>query len=555
MPIHVRAPDGSIAQFPDGTPDDTITKVMAREYGGPKSAAYERGRSQGGGHGIGGLQTFDAAVPFLDEFKAGAQAGIDTLSGKGSFGENWKTQRDWQAGARDAYQAKHPIGANVAKGLAYDVQAVPAFLSGGATAAPNVFASQAAQTGFKAAAGRVAAEAGRNAVVGGSYAAGNVFADEGTLSERMTRAGRAVPAGAAVGVALPAVIQGVAGVGRRGLSAASTRLAAPRPAPRVKVDIPALAKAKGDAYDAAENAGVRYSPKAFQDLIVGIRDEMGAAHMSEMRHPKAYSMMQDMEKMVGDAPSLNDLDQLRQVIRRDVAKSNDEAERFFGQKMIASIDEFTASVGPRQVVGGDAKRGAEAIVRARDLNTRLRKAEDVTEATDKAELRAASTGSGGNADNAIRQNLRRILETRKNLTDEERAALELAVKGGPVQNALRLFGRLSPDSGGLSLMMNLGSAGATHGMSLPVSAAGYGSKLAADQITKANVGKVLELIVNGPRGNVPASETQQLLAKLAEAAANDPALSPAYEQALRATGGRHAPNVFAIPVGSQENRR
>lgn len=34
--IQVRAPDGSIAQFPDGTPDATIQQVMARSYGGPK---------------------------------------------------------------------------------------------------------------------------------------------------------------------------------------------------------------------------------------------------------------------------------------------------------------------------------------------------------------------------------------------------------------------------------------------------------------------------------------------------------------------------------------
>jgi hypothetical protein len=50
MPIHVRAPDGSIAQFPDGTPDDTITKVMAREYGGPKvSTGEDVARASGSG--------------------------------------------------------------------------------------------------------------------------------------------------------------------------------------------------------------------------------------------------------------------------------------------------------------------------------------------------------------------------------------------------------------------------------------------------------------------------------------------------------------------------
>lgn len=36
MPIQIQAPDGSIAEFPDGTPDATITAVMAKTFGGPK---------------------------------------------------------------------------------------------------------------------------------------------------------------------------------------------------------------------------------------------------------------------------------------------------------------------------------------------------------------------------------------------------------------------------------------------------------------------------------------------------------------------------------------
>ena len=36
-PIHVQAPDGSVVQFPAGTADETITSVMAKEFGGPKA--------------------------------------------------------------------------------------------------------------------------------------------------------------------------------------------------------------------------------------------------------------------------------------------------------------------------------------------------------------------------------------------------------------------------------------------------------------------------------------------------------------------------------------
>lgn len=35
MPIRIKAPDGTFAEFPDGTDDATIQSVMAKEYGGP----------------------------------------------------------------------------------------------------------------------------------------------------------------------------------------------------------------------------------------------------------------------------------------------------------------------------------------------------------------------------------------------------------------------------------------------------------------------------------------------------------------------------------------
>lgn len=39
-PIQVLAPDGTTVEFPAGTPDDVITRVMQAEFGGPDDAAY-----------------------------------------------------------------------------------------------------------------------------------------------------------------------------------------------------------------------------------------------------------------------------------------------------------------------------------------------------------------------------------------------------------------------------------------------------------------------------------------------------------------------------------
>lgn len=247
---------------------------------------YARGRLQGGKHTTGFDQTLAANVPFMDEFKAGAQAAIDTASGKGSFGRNWRQQRDWQAGARDAYRAEHPIAANAAQGLAYDIQAIPAFFSGGLTAAPNIYT--ATEPGFGAWAGRTATAAGRNAVVGGSYAGLNAAADRGTLSERVTNAGRAVPVGAAVGVAVPAAL-GAPSATAKGVRAAIEPLR--KPATRAANNV--ISRAGGNAFlDPRE--------EAFARLGEALRKDGFDA-------PMIKAALEDWQRVGGPSPAFMDL--------------------------------------------------------------------------------------------------------------------------------------------------------------------------------------------------------------------------------------------------------
>jgi hypothetical protein len=37
--IQIQAPNGDIVNFPDGTPDETMTRAMRAEYGGPSTPA------------------------------------------------------------------------------------------------------------------------------------------------------------------------------------------------------------------------------------------------------------------------------------------------------------------------------------------------------------------------------------------------------------------------------------------------------------------------------------------------------------------------------------
>mgnify|MGYP001796145680 FL=1 len=139
--------------------------------------------------------------------------------------------------------------------------------------------------------------------------------------------------------------------------------------------------------------------------------------------------------------------------------------------------------------------------------------------------RAATTGSGGNVVNAHRQNIRRVLETpklRAGFSKEELKAMREIADGKPTQNALRLLGKLSPTSGGLTLGGFSASAAASGAAGNPLfmapSALGLGAKRLSDRSTKKQVQGLAQLIRNGgplPRNSVSDTERRMIAALMA----------------------------------------
>lgn len=196
-------------------------------------------------------------------------------------------------------------------------------------------------------------------------------------------------------------------------------------------------------------------------------------------------MVQEIQNIKGSEMSLSELDQLRQVINRDVSSSADPAERFFGQKMVDNIDEFI-----------DANGGGDVMSAARAANAKFRKAEKLLTVVEKGERRAASTGSGGNVDNAVRQNIRGLLDNprqSKFYTPAEKAAMEKVVRGTKGQNAMRLAGKLSPQGGGLMTALGVGGAMVNPMLGIPA-LLGTGAKMSADAMTRGNVDELLRLV-------------------------------------------------------------
>jgi hypothetical protein len=273
------------------------------------------------------------------------------------------------------------------------------------------------------------------------------------------------------------------------------RIATSNAAPTVE-ELNAL---KNDAYKAADSLGVKYTPKAYNGMVGKVEAAVKADNISVTRHPKAASFVEDMKSRGANGLTLTEMDQLRQEVRRDLLRSTDEAEQHFGKVIMRQIDDFIGGAGQGDLISGNAADANLAIKSARELNTRFRKTELIDDALYAAKLRTASTGSGGNINNVIRQELKKIL-----LNDKDRASfsaaeikqMENVVKQGKGEELLRLVGKLSPNGNGLMMALGLGGTIANPALAtLPI--AGALAKGIADAQT---AGKVANLRANVARG-------------------------------------------------------
>lgn len=257
-----------------------------------------------------------------------------------------------------------------------------------------------------------------------------------------------------------------------------------------------LRRAKSAAYTNVDNLGVQYTPQAMDQLINDMTT--AGARINPMRHPKAASMLEEIKGLSGTSPTLTELDELRQTISRDLIKSSDGAERYWGFQFNNALDDFIAKAGPQAMVTGDAIEAATAINQARALNTRYRKAEDFGR-----QMTKADNAGGGSLQvrNKARQLLDNPARTRA-YSPEELAALERIVKPSRGEEILRGVGKMAP--GGSGLMTALGTGAVIHNpamASVPIVA--QIAKTVADKGAGNKAKQLAAMLAQGGKVDVP----------------------------------------------------
>ena len=252
--------------------------------------------------------------------------------------------------------------------------------------------------------------------------------------------------------------------------------------------LPDLEDAKNAAYRAVDNAGETFAPEQVKTLAQGIGDDLNASGIDPVLNPMPYRFQQVIQSKAAAPLTLRELDKIDSKIGRKLLTSTDGEDRYLGGVMRDNISEFM-----------DANGGSGTVAAAREANKKFRNLERVLQQTERAQRRASSTGSGGNEDNAIRQNIRQILDnprTSKFYGPEDRAAMEKVVAGTAGQNLARRIGKLSPENGGLMANLSVIGSYLNPAMAIPA-AAGFVSKRIADRATRSNLDELIHRLSTG----------------------------------------------------------
>jgi len=273
------------------------------------------------------------------------------------------------------------------------------------------------------------------------------------------------------------------------------------------------------AYKAADDSGLVIAPNSFATRVAAIAKTVGDEGIDPTLHPRATAALNRLQQAGAQPVTLQQAETLRRVVK-SAASSIEPDERRIAQIMVGELDDYIQTLRPSDVLAGNASAATSALREARNLWSRMSKAEAIEDLMDRAKTRAQQfTGSG--EENAIRTEFRQLVMNPRRMrvfTQAEQEAIRHVARGGPVGNLMRHLGRFAargPVSAGLDTMLGGGVGFAVGGplgaMIGPagVMALGEAGRAGATALTKQNARAASELMRAGPQalpqpGTLPA---------------------------------------------------
>ncbi len=195
-----------------------------------------------------------------------------------------------------------------------------------------------------------------------------------------------------------------------------------RPAPEA-MKLPEVKAAVSDFYTAADQKGIVVHPDAYNKLV----NDVGQIKLSAERHPGSASLVDDISKMNGSAPDLEEIDWLRQQAN-DVLVDGSKGDARIARQIKTKIDGFVNGLQQNDLMAGDMTGVPELLQQGRALRVQQSRMEIIGRAMKTAENSAV--GQSGDMDRALSNEFRKIANKdylMSQFTPEQQAAIQEVV--------------------------------------------------------------------------------------------------------------------------------
>lgn len=467
--IEVELPDGTIAEFPDGTAPDVMKRALQKRFGGPQQAPAAPPPPPQASTGY----------DMLRSAGTGIRQGLEGLGGM--FGDINQMQGDiasWAAGKLGASPETQATASSIGRRFSMNPFAASTKDIQGATTAavgehyePQTVAGEYARTGGQflpaaaAGPGSLLRKAAMTAVPAiASETAGQVT--KGTAAEPYARG-------------IGALAGGVAAAGR-GIAKAPAGPSAEQ-----------LRQQGRALYDQAKNAGVTVKAAAINKIGMNLGVKLRDFGFDKQLQPDTAVAIRKLIDVKGKNISLQEMDNIRKVASnaaRSAVKADDRKAAGILVEQIDNVMDDAANFTVKD------SAGIKALKEGREVWKRKIKTDMLDEAVERAQNQA--TGF----ENGLVIQMRQIANNPKKMrafNKQEQAMIKSVVRRGSAHGILRAIGMLSPNStfGGMA-GVGLGvGAGLVPGAAL--AATGFGARTAAGALTKSKVDKLQSAVASG----------------------------------------------------------
>jgi hypothetical protein len=257
-----------------------------------------------------------------------------------------------------------------------------------------------------------------------------------------------------------------------------------------------LESASSQLFKQAKDANILIDTKQFTNSMANLGKELRQEGYTPTAYPKITAAIDELTN-AGIPKDYTELRALRKIIQ-GAQKSTDGEEKRLATILKGEFDDYVLNI-PESAVTQGSKEGLKAWKEARDIYSRMSKAEVFEDMLEKAEITKGKFSQSG-LENALFTELKNLATNPKKLrlfTKEEQKAIKEAAQGTSGQNALRVIGKFAPTST-VSSILPLLLTGASAPLGLATTAAAIGARVGATQMRK----KQVEQLANLMRGRV-----------------------------------------------------